>query len=75
VQKLSAGKFHAASSKNGRLQTPGRPQKAVRFDFQNCEPADGTRAATEKGISARPAGSSALGYINHATAGSGYVGC
>jgi len=28
--------------------------------FRICEPADGTRAATEKGISARPAGSSTV---------------
>src|SRR6266516_3677602 len=55
------------------LQTPGGPQNSYRFDFQYCEPADGTRAATEKGISARPAGSSALRYANHAIGGSGCV--
>src|SRR6266567_2333738 len=69
------GSFTAPPPKKRGLQTPGDPQNSYRFDFQYCEPADGTRAATEKGISARPAGSSALRYANHAIGGSGCVGC
>src|SRR6266566_1150968 len=69
------GSFTAPPPKKRGLQTPGGPQNSYRFDFQYCEPADGTRAATEKGTSARPAGSSALRYANHAIGGSGRVGC